>query len=343
MADSGDPALDVLFLPLQQGLLRWPEGPALFLRARAGAALGAWRDRDLRCQQSFRLWADALQRDGFAAMEEAPEGGFDLVLLLPSRQREAARASLVEGLQRLSPRGVLLVCAHNNEGARSLESDLRKLGGTVHSQSKQHCRVMWLARETAQVDAALLGAWRQADAPRAILDGRYRSRPGLFAWDRIDAASALLADALPGDLAGAAADFGAGWGFLSDALLTRCPGITRLDAFEAEARALPLAQQNLAAHAARVQLGFHWHDVSTGVPGRFDVIVSNPPFHVDRADRPELGQAFIRAASQALRPGGRLLLVANRHLPYEAVLREGFAGARVLREAQGFKVIEAIR
>ncbi|HEX5757399.1 MAG TPA: methyltransferase [Arenimonas sp.] len=342
MADSGDPALDVLFLPLQQGLLPWPAGQALFLRARSGAALGAWRNRDLRCQQSFKPWAAALQRDGFDVADQAG-GEFDLVLLLPTRQREAARASLAEGLQRLSPRGVLLVCAHNNEGARSIESDLRQLAGTVHSLSKQHCRVMWVARESAQIDAARLDEWTQADAPRAILEGRYRSRPGLFAWDRVDVASALLADALPGDLAGAAADFGAAWGYLSDALLSRCPGIASLDLFEAEARALPLAQANLEMHAARVRLGFHWHDVAAGVPGAFDVIVSNPPFHVDRADRPELGQAFIRSASQALRQGGRLLLVANRHLPYEAVLREGFARCQVLREAQGFKVIEAIR
>lgn len=342
MTGSGDPALEVLFLPLRQGALRWPEGPALFLRARAGAALGAWRGRALACQQSFKPWVDALQRDGFE-VSEAAEGAFDLVLLLPSRQREAARAGLAEGLQRLSPHGVLLACAQNDEGARSIEADLRKLAGSVQSQSKQHCRVMWVARESARIDAALRDAWAQADAPRSILAGRYRSRPGLFAWDRIDTASALLADCLPADLAGTAADFGAGWGFLADALLSRCPGIRSLDLYEAEARALPLARENLAAHAARVELGFHWHDVGAGVPGRYDVIVSNPPFHVDRADRPQLGQAFIRAASQALHPGGRLLLVANRHLPYEAVLRAGFAHARVLREAAGFKVIEALR
>ena len=77
--------------------------------------------------------------------------------------------------------------------------------------------------------------------------------------------------------------------------------------------------------------------------GDYDFIVSNPPFHEDRAERPELGRAFIAAASAALRAGGRLLLVANRQLPYEAELTRGFASVRTLVERDGFKVIEATR
>jgi 16S rRNA (guanine1207-N2)-methyltransferase len=182
-----------------------------------------------------------------------------------------------------------------------------------------------------------------ADAPRPIAEGRFVSRPGVFAWDRIDPASALLADCLPPDAQGAAADLGCAWGYLGAELLSRCAGITSLDCFEAEARALELARVNLNAYADRVPLGFHWHDVAGGVAGRFDLILSNPPFHQSRAAEPALGQAFIATAANALRPGGKLLLVANTHLPYEAVLRERFAAVQTLRVAQGFKVLEAIR
>ncbi len=339
-ASHDDPALDSLFLPLQGGQLAWPTTPALLLNARPGAALGAWRGRSLLCQQSFKPFSDALQREGFDVVPET-QATFAWVGLLPTRQREEARALLAQGVQRLRGDGVLLVSAANNEGARSLEADLRRLAGPVQTLSKNHCRVFWLQRDPAAIDAGLLDDWAALDAPRAIAGGRYLSRPGLFAWDRIDPASALLAAALPGDLRGHAADLGAGWGYLADALLARCPGIQALDLYEAQARALPLAQANLRGHAERVALGFHWHDVGQGLPQRYDVIVSNPPFHTGRADQPELGQAFIRAAATALRAGGRLFLVANRHLPYEAVLGEGFARWRVLREADGFKVIEA--
>jgi 16S rRNA (guanine1207-N2)-methyltransferase len=150
-----------------------------------------------------------------------------------------------------------------------------------------------------------------------------------------------LVQCLPGDLAGRGADLGAGYGYLSRELIERCPGVTALDLYEAESRALEQARVNLAQ--ARLVPVLHWHDVTAGLPHTYDFIVSNPPFHQGRADEPALGQAFLRAAAAALVPGGRLLVVANRHLPYEATLAEGFAEVRVLREADGFKVIHAVR
>ena len=50
----------------------------------------------------------------------------------------------------------------------------------------------------------------------------------------------------------------------------------------------------------------------------------NPPFHDGGTEDQALGQAFIRRAAEALRPGGTLWLVANRHLPYEATLSAAF-------------------
>ena len=237
--------------------------------------------------------------------------------------------------------GVVLACAANKEGARSMQDDLERLAGSVHVLGKHHCRAVWTAPLGDSVDAALLAQWRGLDAPRPILDGRFQSRPGLFAWDRIDAASALLAANLPTDLAGEGADLGAGWGYLAAEVMDRCPGVTALDLYEAEARALALARINLAGR--RFTPGLHWHDVTAGLPRRYDFIVSNPPFHQGRADQPELGQAFIRVAAQALRPGGRLCLVANRHLPYEQALARGFGEVRKLADAGGFKVIHAVK
>ncbi|WP_246022746.1 class I SAM-dependent methyltransferase [Cognatilysobacter terrigena] len=338
-----DPALDALFLPFDDGLLPPPQGAA-FLGARPGPALQRWAGAGMTCEQDYRPPAAALERAGFdvVADELTPPATFATVLVLPPRQREQARAMLARAVRLAGPNGRVVACAANNAGARSMQDDLAALAGDVGVLSKHKCRVVWT--QPGNVDEARVDEWLSLDAPRAILDGDVVSRPGLFAWDRVDIASALLASHLPRDLAGRAADLGAGWGYLAIELLRRNPGITALDAFEAQHRALPLLSRNLERFAPRVAITTQWADVTAGIDGRYDVIVSNPPFHADdRVDRPDLGRRFIEVAAAAMNPGGRFFMVANRHLPYETTLAAAFRDVRVLADAKGFKAFEARR
>jgi 16S rRNA (guanine1207-N2)-methyltransferase len=343
-APAPDAALDALFVPFADGELRLPAGGrALFLRARDGFRLREMAQPGWLCVQGFKPFAEQLERSGLRVGEPADGETFPLVLLLPPRQRDEARALFAEAMRRAAPGGVVLAAVPNAEGAKSAEAELARLAGPVRSMSKHKCRVFWVVAG-ARMDAALFDAWQALDAPREIAPGLL-SRPGLFAWDRIDAASALLASRLPPDLHGRVADLGAGYGYLSTQLVARCPGVTDVDLYEAEARALEPARANVT-NAARgsgrdIAVGVHWHDVTRGLPRRYDAIVSNPPFHQGRADLPALGRAFIAAAADALLPHGRLWLVANRHLPYEATLAARFDMVRAVAAQDGFKVIEA--
>jgi 16S rRNA (guanine1207-N2)-methyltransferase len=343
-----DPALDALLHPFADGALRWPERGTLFLRAREGAALHAIGARGFAATQPFKPEADRFGRIGADLLDEdaLPQGAFPLVLALPPRQREEARALLAKACAACAPGGVVVAAAANDEGAKSRESDLKQLAGALVVQSKHHCRV-FRTTPGATFDAALVEAWKSLDAPRRIAGddvpgGGFLSRPGVFAWDRVDAASKLLAAHLPNDLHGRIADFGAGWGYLGLQALARCPRVASLDLYEADARALALAGANLAD--AQVPVHFHWHDVAGGVDGGFDAVVCNPPFHaLGRGDRPDVGRAFIASAADALERGGALWLVANRHLPYEDALADGFASVRILAQQGGFKIVHAVK
>jgi 16S rRNA (guanine1207-N2)-methyltransferase len=345
-SSSAQTALEALFVPVASGQLALPpDGRVLFLHARDGFRLREMARPGWICEQSFKPFAQMLERSGLRVAEPAQDERFSLVLVLPPRQRDEARALFARAVRHAMPGGVVLACMPNTDGARSGEADLARLAGSVAQASKHKCRVFWTAPLDQRVDEALLQAWLALDAPRINAAG-YWSRPGLFAWDRVDAASALLAAHLPDDLHGRVADLGAGYGYLSARVLARCPQVTAIDLYEAEARALEPARLNMAAaqrEAGRaVEVRLRWHDVATGLPERYDAIVSNPPFHLQsREDLPELGRAFIDAAAAALRPHGRLWLVANRHLPYEATLAARFGEVRPVIAQDGFKVIEA--
>lgn len=336
-----DPALSSLFVPFEDGSLSLPEaGGTLFLRARAGNAFAREHAAKLACVQSFKPDADALLHEGFTVLPAPQAGGtWPLVLVLPPRQRDEARALFAEAIRAASPGGLVVAAVTNAEGARTAEADLGQLSPITGSVSKHKSRVFWTQVDPARLDGARLDTAMERDQPREVLPG-FLSRPGLFAFDHVDPGSALLVSALPADLSGRGADLGAGWGYLAAAVLAKAPGVAVLDLYEAEARALELARTNLAGAAAT--RGFQWLDVTRGLPSSgYDFIVMNPPFHERREDRADIGQAFIRAAAAALRPGGRLFMVANRHLPYEATLTEAFAAIKPLADAGGYKVIEA--
>ncbi|MBA3325767.1 MAG: methyltransferase, partial [Rhodobacteraceae bacterium] len=168
---------------------------------------------------------------------------------------------------------------------------------------------------------------------------------GLFSADGPDPGSQRLAaafDAGAGSrLKGRVADLGAGWGWLAHEALVRCPGISSIDLYEAEARALDAARCNVPDPRA----AFHWADVRTlrRADPAHDAVIANPPFHAGRAAEPELGRAFVAAAARLLKPSGRFLMVANRQLPYEAALDAAFGRWEKLSENGAFKVIAAER
>ncbi len=208
------------------------------------------------------------------------------------------------------------------------------------SLSKYHGIAFWLRKSPeAEAYAQTMHDW-QSNWP--LINNRFRTAPGMFSHDRIDDGSALLAQHLPADLSGAAADFCAGWGYLSAELLDRCPKIASLDLFEADHASLEAARLNLAD--ARVPTKFHWQDLAAEPVARaYDAIVMNPPFHQGKAADPAIGNAMIRAASAAMKPNGRLWMVANRGLPYEPALAAGFKQSGELLRDGKFKLLWAKR
>lgn len=320
-----------LTLALDSGLVVLPpEGRILVLRPRAGDDLSALpRDR-VQVVTGFRPDADGFAAQGYDVGTE-PQGRFAAALVCATRARDHAHALLAQASAAVMPGGPVLVDGQKTDGIESLWRDLRATGvNPTPALSKAHGRIF--AFEAA---APLPPGWTAADRDT----GGFVTRPGVFSADGPDAGSALLAAALPPRLPSRVADLGAGWGYLSRAILAR-EGVQECHLIEAEADALACARRNITDPRAR----FHWADATRFRPeGPFGAVVCNPPFHTGRDPDPALGIAFLRAAAGMLTTSGTLWLVANRHLPYERVLAETFREVEELRGTPVFRLYRASR
>ncbi|MEI6676796.1 MAG: methyltransferase [Verrucomicrobiota bacterium] len=310
---------------------------AMMLGAQAHPALAHWPE--LTGWQPLKPLAAAWERAGLVRVA-CPAGRFPLVLVLPGKSRDETLAwfALARGL--LEPGGRLLAAMPNTAGAARFEKELANACGHITSLQKHKCRAFHALDDGGWREEVFAG-WRILGERRVIPNTSFIVEPGVFSVDHIDPGSAFLAGHLPGSLRGSVADLGAGWGFLSDAVLRHCPRVERIDLFEADARALDCARLNLAGHAREIR--FHWHDVCEGIAGGYDAIVMNPPFHTGQATDVDLGRAFLRSAAAALKRGGKLYLVANRQLAYEAVLEASGLAWRNAGEDKGYKLLFAER
>ena len=272
---------------------------------------------------------------GSAALEDiAPDSLSGMVVAAPPGTAER-RYVLALALGALAPGAPLTAVAPKEKGGLRLGRELAAFGCAVEETGRRHQRICRTGRPATPegLDEAIA-----AGRPRHLESLDAWSQPGLFSWDRPDPGARLLLASLP-PLAGRGADLGCGWGLLARAVLAR-PGVAALDLVDIDRRAVDAARRNIDDPRA----AFHWADARMAPPLEgLDFVVMNPPFHDGGTEDKTLGQAFIRRAHAALRQGGVLWLVANRHLPYEGVLQPLFSRVTLKAEAGGFKVHEARR
>jgi 16S rRNA (guanine1207-N2)-methyltransferase len=159
--------------------------------------------------------------------------------------------------------------------------------------------------------------------------------PGTFSSGKLDPASKLLLEHLPSGTGKNVLDIGSGYGALGGFLAWDGANATLLedDAFSVQSCRATLELNNLKGRALHSDV-----DSALEPDVKFDLIVTNPPFHVGSDLILDVALEFIRCAERHLTPGGEFWLVANHFLPYEAEMARIGVVHEVARE-RGFKVL----
>ncbi|MEU6923377.1 methyltransferase [Streptomyces sp. NPDC046631] len=78
-------------------------------------------------------------------------------------------------------------------------------------------------------------------------------------------------------------------------------------------------------------------------PASVDLVLNNPPFHSHQATTDATARAMFQGARAALRPGGELWVVGNRHLGYHTRLRRIFGNCVTVAGDPKFVVLRAVK
>jgi len=163
---------------------------------------------------------------------------------------------------------------------------------------------------------------------------------GVFAAGRVDAGAAALIEAMEVQPGERTLDLGCGLGVVGLAAQRRGAAV---EATDVSSRAVASTRATLGANGYP-DVPVHHDDLGASLTGgTFEVVLANPPFHKGHGVDFEVAQGFVRASRRLLRPGGRLYLVANAFLRYEAWLREQFEDVRSQWSDGSYRVWKCIR
>ncbi len=300
-----------LTLALETGAVTLPaDGRIVVYRPHMGDDLSDLPQARVLVVQGFRPDHDYFAARGYEVAVAASGDASAALVCLP-RAKAEARALIADAARAVGVGGLIIVDGQKTDGIDAIYKEMRARQPVSEALSKAHGKIFTLPA------TADLAEW--AVRKTEIAEG-FVTLPGVFSADAPDRGSVLLAQALPPRLPSRVVDLGAGWGYLARAILAR-DGVKELHLVEAEAAALDCARLNIIDE----RVAFHWADATTwAVPHLAGAVVCNPPFHTSRDADPQIGAAFLRAAAKMLAPDGSLWLVANRHLPYDPILKTLF-------------------
>jgi 16S rRNA (guanine1207-N2)-methyltransferase len=275
----------------------------------------------------------------------------DAVAIRMPKEKRSGLQLLWDASMLLKPGGRLYIAGANRDGIKSYLAHAAELFGAartlaMHKGSRVGVAVRGdEARSTPASFGSHLLDHRRYHTFSVEVRGHgieVRSRPGVFAWDRLDGGTRALIETLKVDPTDRVLDLGCGHGIVGVVASALAPR-GRVTMVDADIVAVEAAKRTVAANDCTncdVTLGDGATDLATD---SFDVVAVNPPFHLDRSNDYRTAERFVADAARVLRPGGRLFLVANRFLPYEANVRDVFGQVERAFEDRSYKVLAATK
>ncbi|WP_405560298.1 methyltransferase [Streptomyces canus] len=279
--------------------------------------------------------------------QDPPPGRVDVLLVRVPK----SLALLEDQLLRLAPavhEGTLVVGTGMVKEIHTSTLQLfeRILGPTRTSLAEKKARLIFCTPEPSLERPA--NPWPYGytlpDGIGAVSGRAVVNHAGVFCADRLDIGTRFFLQHLPKSRGSQRiVDLGCGNGVVGTAMALANPEAEMLfvdESFQAVASAEGTYQANGLPGDAEFRVG----DGLAEVPaGSVDLVLNNPPFHSHQATTDATASRMFTGARRALRPGGELWVVGNRHLGYHVKLRKLFGNSELVAGGPKFVVLKAVK
>ncbi|HHY10254.1 MAG TPA: class I SAM-dependent methyltransferase [Firmicutes bacterium] len=169
----------------------------------------------------------------------------------------------------------------------------------------------------------------------------FHTDAGVFSRTGLDLGTEILIEMLPGRPGDVVLDLGCGYGALGIAAADLVGPAGHAYLVDVNERAVELAAQNIKANGILNATALK-SDGLRALPGlSFDLIASNPPIRAGK----KVVYRILREGYEALRPGGRLLVVIRTKQGAKSLARylEELAGnCETLKRKSGYRILQVV-
>jgi len=298
------------------------------------ASLTLYNTNYQRHQQIQRLELEK-STSVFAACYQS-EVKHDLVIIQFPKSKAELNFTLAMLATYTTEECLVLIVGENKSGIKSIAKlTANQLNECAKIDAARHC-VLFAANLIPNQEEFQLAEWLKPYS-FSINDTEINvvALPGVFSHNGLDMGTKVLLENLPKKISGKVLDFGCGAGVIASYLGKTIPGI-QLHLLDVCALALYSAQETLKLNGLTGTV-FPSNSLSD-VEGKFDQVISNPPFHLGLKTNYQATETFLAKIKPHLTAKGKVTVVANSFLRYQPIMEEAIGHTQVIVKQKGFSL-----
>ena len=274
------------------------------------------------------------------------EESCDVAIIEIPKGRKLAQRWLAQAFLGLKPGGKLCICGANRQGINPSIKDAEMLFGepVVIGYKKGNRLVRFVKTQAAwpasgwwDIPGIAPSTWHKGSIQMPSGPIEIYSLPGIFSYDRLDEGTQLLLASIP-DLRGMdVLDLGCGYGAIG--LEAARAGAKNVDMLDVNLLAVCAANKNISILEITNSRALPSDVISATPDKKYNLILSNPPFHTGRDTDYQVAHAFIQQSCQALAPAGQVYFVANRFIRYEKIMQSYFLSVVEIAQSPRYHVL----